>query len=523
MNLFKKFYHFFKRTGTEYLYSSVKKIELFVCVSMMITISVCLLLNIIPGYFKGISSQFQSFAAVYLAFRLSYYGMTVALTFNTFELLSLSFRYGHSHNSDFLIAISVKIFTMLTCVIVGMLSGLQEKHKKKLERMAVTDELTDVFNQRYYHSILENEIAKAQKNRSSVGLILIDIDNFKVYNDTYGHDCGDIILKETASLIKEIIKDEGVICRIGGDEFGVILENKDSQALQNTAQRIKHEYEKIKRNFYKNNFSYKVTLSMGMSEYPDISKSKDELISQADMALYHAKNLGKNKINFYQDVILQIRKNITTDHQQLIGIFKGLLSTISTKDKYTLGHCERVSAYTTMIGEALNLEVKDISILQCAGLLHDIGKIELPKSVLNKIGPLTEEEFYLIRNHPVYSANILEPLEGMDQLIDYVRHHHERFDGKGYPDRLSGKNISFGARILCVADSFDAMISERPYSKSLTQEEALHELEQCAGYQFDAEIVKVFIGIIRSKEASSSLHTEETDMEPLDIFATSTL
>lgn len=232
-----------------------------------------------------------------------------------------------------------------------------------------------------------------------------------------------------------------------------------------------------------------------------MSRNKNELIYQADTALYHAKNLGKDKVHLYQDALMQIRKNISSDHQQLIGIFKGLLSTISAKDKYTHGHCERVSAYAVLIAEAMELSLKEISIIQYAGLLHDIGKVEMPKHILNKKEELNDEEMSYLRQHPVYSENILEPLGDMDKLTDYVRHHHEKFDGTGYPDGLKGEEISLGARILCVADSFDAMVSDRPYSKSMTMEQAFSELEKNAGTQFDPEIVKVFIKAMKSYAA----------------------
>jgi putative nucleotidyltransferase with HDIG domain len=229
------------------------------------------------------------------------------------------------------------------------------------------------------------------------------------------------------------------------------------------------------------------------------------------MALYHAKNLGKDRVHFYQSVIQNLHKNISSDHQQLIGAFKGLLSTISAKDKYTLGHSERVATYAVMIGEAMHLSMNDITTLQYAGLLHDIGKIELPKNILNKLGPLKTDEFDFIKLHPVYSANILEPLEDMNHLIKLVRHHHERFDGTGYPDQLAGEEIILGARILCVADAFDAMLSERPYSKSMSVNDAIAELEHCSGTQFDPKIVKAFIEVIKGK----LLITQEESVEDL--------
>jgi putative nucleotidyltransferase with HDIG domain len=183
----------------------------------------------------------------------------------------------------------------------------------------------------------------------------------------------------------------------------------------------------------------------------------------------------------------------------MVGMFKGLLSTINVKDKYTFGHCERVSSYAVMVGEEMGMDQKEIQTLLHAGLLHDIGKIELPKSVLNKTACLSEDEMRFVSQHPIHSAHILEPLSSTDNLIDYVIHHHERFDGKGYPDGLRGEEISIGARILCVVDCFDAMVSERPYRRSMTIEEAVLELKRCSGSQFDPEIVQIFVNAMSNK------------------------
>lgn len=406
-----------------------------------------------------------------------------------------------SFNNYLLLGLTLKLFTILVTSFIAVLTARQEVQKKKLEQLAITDELTGAYNQRFFHMILESEIDKAQKSKSSVSLIMIDIDNFKMYNDIYGHDCGDSILKSTASILSEILDEGCYLCRYGGDEFAIVFANAQIDNLQQMANELRKEFERLKQTYFRHDLCEKVTLSIGLSEYPNMSRNKNELIYQADTALYHAKNLGKDKVHLYQDALMQIRKNISSDHQQLIGIFKGLLSTISAKDKYTHGHCERVSAYAVLIAEAMELSLKEISIIQYAGLLHDIGKVEMPKHILNKKEELNDEEMSYLRQHPVYSENILEPLGDMDKLTDYVRHHHEKFDGTGYPDGLKGEEISLGARILCVADSFDAMVSDRPYSKSMTMEQAFSELEKNAGTQFDPEIVKVFIKAMKSYAA----------------------
>jgi diguanylate cyclase (GGDEF)-like protein len=496
-----KFKSGLKHLDHNFLHSPLRKVEFFGYILSYILVTLLVYSDLIPYRYKGVVSVIQSFISFYLAFRFRYLGLFIALLFNLNEIRIIAGLYAHGNHPELFIAPFVKIFTIITVAFVAILSTKQEQQRRLLKRLSITDELTGIYNQRFFHDTLAAEIERANKSGGSVGLIVMDIDGFKMFNDIYGHDYGDIVLKGTGALLKAIAATENrFVCRCGGDEFAIILSNTDTQTIEQIAYTFKNSIKEQGNHYYPDNLHDKITLSMGLSEYPHLSNSKDDLISQADMALYHAKNLGKDKIHFYQDVVNYIRKGISSDHQQLIGIFKALLSTISVKDKYTLAHCERVSSYVVIIGELLNLSEKEITILQYAGLLHDIGKIELPKSILNKKEPLTEDEYAQVRMHPVYSENIVEPLENMDQLRDYIRHHHERYDGQGYPDGLTGEQISLGARILCIADSFDAMMSERPYCPSMNQEQAVQELLRCAGTQFDPRIVKVFVKAIQLKK-----------------------
>lgn len=488
----------------QYLNTAFRKFEFLLFFLIAFAFSVIQLLspNDTGHNFRGFITNIQSSILIVLAFRFGYLGLIAAGLIISFDIITMfSIYYSEEIVSWGILGLSLKVSTGIIAVFVAVLSYRQDVQKKRLEMMAITDELTGAYNQRFFHSTLDEQIQKAKKSGLSLGLIMIDIDDFKMYNDIYGHNFGDMILKETVSLLRNVTEERAYICRYGGDEFAILLNSKDLDSLEKEAKRIQKDFERKKAVYYHSVLYDKITLSIGFSEYPNRAKSKNELIYQADMALYHAKNLGKDKVHLYKDAILQIRKNISSDHQQLIGVFKGLLSTISAKDKYTLGHCERVSTYVVMIGEAMGLDLKKICTIQYAALLHDIGKIEIPKFILNKKEPLTKQEFDLLRKHPIYSQNILEPLEGMDQLIEYVRQHHERFDGNGYPDGLAGEDISLGARILCVADSFDAMVSERPYSKKKTIEQVFKELEEGAGKQFDPKIVQVFINIMKKQNS----------------------
>ncbi len=479
-----------------YINTRRRRIEFIVFFTIIIILWVLQLSNSVEV--QAYISQIQSFISIYMAFRFGIVGAAIAVMLNLKDIIYISAAYLNYPFYALAVGGILKLINIIWVLIVGIMSIKQEYHRRELRRLAITDDLTNIYNERFFHTVMEGELRNASKDGYSIGLILIDIDNFRMYNDLYGHDYGDTILKNTAAILKRIVNGRHEIFKFGSDEFAVLVKGMNIKELEEEAEAIYKSHENIKREYYNDNLVNKITFSVGLSEYPNISSSKEELISHADTALYQAKNMGEDKVNFYQDIILQINRNIGSD-QQMVGVFKGLLSTITAKDKYTVGHCERVATYSTMIAEAMGLGLEEIQTLMYAGLLHDIGKIELPKSVLNKAGRLTDEEFELIRQHPVSSASILKPLSGINNLIDYVRHHHERYDGKGYPDQLAGENISLGARILCVVDSFDAMVSDRPYRKSMSVEEAFLELEKFSDTQFDPKIVNIFITLMKNR------------------------
>lgn len=491
---------FFATMSSRYLNKQSSIIE-FIYLNIVYLLLLYILIKA-PIAYKGLFSVIETFTLFFFAFRFGYLGLFVASVYTIFDISIIIFSIIKNPESlTFIAGLMTKIYGIASTTLVTVLTNNRDLQQQKLQELVITDEITGIHNLRHFQEVLK---AFFEHGDGSLGLILIDLDNFKNFNDIHGRDCGDQALLGAATILKSVIDETDLIFRTGSDEFAVIIMNADVSAVEEKAHLLKEEFNRLKKSHFEDDYFHKLSLSMGLSQYPDMANNKDELLYQADMALYHAKNLGKDNINFYQDVIEQIRKGISSDHQQLIGIFRALLSTMATKDKYTLGHSERVSAYATMIGEAMNFKPQELCILQYAGLLHDIGKIEIPKSILNKASRLTDEEYNIIRQHPIYSENILEPLHNMGQLFDYVRHHHERVDGKGYPDGLKGDQISLGAKILCVADSYDAMVSERPYGKRKTREEAIDELERCAGTQFDPYVVSVFIEILR-KELNQKL------------------
>lgn len=488
---------YFTNIKKEYFQSKSQVFELFIC--FLVFIVAFVVKNECSMEQKSMISQIQGFIAVYMSFRFGIIGMIPYFLVFIFDSVFLlhGYLYMYDESYNYTLSFGFLLLTVFWVTLVGIISYRQEQYRKETQRLAITDELTDVYNKRYFYITLESEL-KNSSSANSLGLILIDVDNFTMYNDLYGHNCGDKILKSTAAILKNIISEKETLFRFEGDEFAILAKEKDIRALEQFAKNIHDAYENLKEMYYDKNLSNRITISIGVSIYPSISSNKEELISHANTALYQAKNMGEDKVNLYQDIMMRIHKNVKSD-QQMVGMFKGLLSTINAKDKYTFGHCERVSSYAVMVGEAMGMDIKEIQTLLHAGLLHDIGKIELPKSILNKTACLSEDEKKSVSQHPIHSAHILEPLSSTGNLIDYVIHHHERYDGKGYPDGLKGEGISVGARILCVVDCFDAMVSERPYRRSMTIEEAIMELKRCSGTQFDPTIVQTFVTAMRNK------------------------
>jgi len=251
----------------------------------------------------------------------------------------------------------------------------------------------------------------------------------------------------------------------------------------------------------------KLTVSVGIAVYPKNTTNCWDLIKLADEAMYEAKRTSKNKVELYFSVFKDFQKELDESEQSMVGNVKTMLALINSKDRYTYRHSEQVVYYAELISAEMGLPAEEVKNIKMAGFLHDIGKIEISQETLNKIEPLTSEEWALIRRHPSWGANIIRPFSSLNHLVPLILHHHERHDGKGYPFGLSGENISLGARIIAVADSLDAMTTERPYKRAKTFEEAVEELKRGAGTQFDPKVINAFLQVLDRKMNEILLHT----------------
>lgn len=389
---------------------------------------------------------------------------------------------------------------ILTAWPLGFYVKIEGEHISKLEELVNKDGLTGVFNHRYFHETLKEKITLSEKEKKPVSLIFVDIDYFKHYNDLYGHQKGDEVLRTIGKILRENLRENDVPARYGGEEFAVILPNTTEEEALALADKIRKIIESTKFYGEENQPKGVLTSSMGISVYPDKAKDDIELIKSADDALYRAKFFNKNRVETYTSILDELKSDIEEKDVELVTSIKTLIGVINAKDRYTYGHSERVVFYSRLLADKLELSNEDENLLVYGAYMHDIGKINISRDILVKKMPLTNEEWEILKCHPVEGTEIIKPVKSLENIIPIILHHHEKYDGTGYPGQLKGENIPYLARVLTVVDSFDAMTSNRPYNVRKTYDEAIVELRKYSGTQFDPEIASKFIEVIQENK-----------------------
>ncbi len=393
----------------------------------------------------------------------------------------------------------IQLVTGITNRAGVIIENAQLYHQAKTR--ANTDELTGLYNHRSFHERLEQEIARGSRFGGTFSMIMLDIDLFKAYNDIYGHLAGDQVLRKVGRYLESSIRSIDLAFRYGGEEFAVILPEARLDDAYKVAERIRKTIESKT-----SSRAMPITASLGVGNWPNDGIMKEEVIGLADAALYRAKQTGRNRTCLSSDVLKPDTSLIGVELEarpRALSIIYALAATVDTKDSYTYGHSRKVSEYAVAVAEAYKLPQDRISTMRAASLLHDIGKVGVPDSILNKKTPLTEDEWRPIRAHPELGVEILRHVIDLVNCLPAILHHHEHHDGSGYPAGLSGNSIPLEARILSVADAYDAMTSPRPYREQLSPEEAVKELRRCAGKQFDPDVVEVFCSIIQPPPSKS--------------------
>lgn len=393
------------------------------------------------------------------------------------------------------------------------------KINTKLKNVALVDPHTNLYNYRYLSEVIEAEFHQARRYAQNLSIIMLDVDYFKSINDVYGIAFGDLVLKQLAKELKRMVRRYDILVRYSGEEFIVISPRLDRNVAFSMAQRLLESLNFI--NFGNKNHNVKLKLSFAVVSFPeDRVKSGIDLVNLANKVLDKAKEGGGNRTYSTLDIKSQLKKGIekiskamgvktlknTIDklHKQskqgLIESIFAFAKTLELKDHYTGEHVENTVHFATEIAKGLDLSKEDVELIKQAAMLHDLGKIGISESILLKKGKLTKREFEEIKKHPQIGADIIRPIQFLQGLIPFIFYHHERWDGKGYPSKIKGEDIPLGARIIAIADVYQALISDRPYHKAFTKNKAIEIIEKASGTQFDPRIVSIFLKIINKKK-----------------------
>ena len=419
----------------------------------------------------------------------------IILGFNLVEVdylsLSKNFDIIRNFEGDIILVSSL----MITSFILSLYINIENDYNLKLKELAVKDGLTGLFNHRSFQDILGSYIRNSKKENKEVSLLFMDIDNFKNYNDINGHQRGDWLLTRLGEVLRKTVGDLGIVTRYGGEEFAVILYNQSEDTALNLGELIRQNIQNTYFIGQEHQPNKHITVSIGVSTYPKVAKTKKELIELADNALYRAKSFDKNRVERYYNILDEIDPSI--DKKSLESV-ANMLNNINMKDKYTYGHSERVVIYAKKFATYLQMKDKDKKELLLGAYLHDIGKLEISKELLTKREKLSESEFNILRQHPTLGSDLVSSIKEFADVIPLIKYHHEKYDGTGYPSKLKGDDIPYLARILTIIDSFDAMTSKRPYNIRKDYKQAIGELEKCAGSHFDPELVYKFIEMLQN-------------------------
>jgi diguanylate cyclase (GGDEF)-like protein/putative nucleotidyltransferase with HDIG domain len=425
---------------------------------------------------------------------------------------------------------------------------------QKAQEQAITDGLTGLKTHRFFMEALSAEWKRSTRAGRSFSLVLMDLDRFKFVNDFYGHLDGDLVLQRVSHILEANCRRSDVVARYGGDEFVILMPETDFAQSHQLAAKLRSWIcsDPVLRE--KN-----VTSSFGVATFPLNGSTPQELIQVADASMYLSKHQGGNAVStadqfntndtkqWKRDVLdaylgVTLKRLFTTGPDAFVEIYNrieqfarsfsetesvaknrstheisepageiafeplpsnvmdtltSLALAVDAKDQFTQGHSHKVSSYAVLIAEAAGLSGHEIEEIRLGGILHDVGKVGIMESILNKNGPLNPDEWEAMKRHVEYGAKLLEPLRGTERVREMVIHHHEFFDGTGYPEGLAGGQIPIGARIIAIADAYDTITSDRTYKKARSPEEAFLELDRCGHAQFDPELVRLFISRLR--------------------------
>lgn len=394
-----------------------------------------------------------------------------------------------------------------------------------VKNQAVTDSLTSLYNRRYFEEALNKEVVRAERMNQPFSVVALDLDYLKQINDKYGHAIGDLAIKTVADILKKNARSIDIAARMGGEEFNLLLPGIDSKGGLIAAERIR-----IAISEHKLDAIGQITASIGVGTYMEHSNKVEELLEITDQAMYIAKRNGRNRVqiakpitelswqevamNTFVDILSKKRIPISEDISEKLckKLSQANLEDITPKEMlysvtdmivktynplHEKGITKSKVSLATKLAKTLNLPAEDINKLNIAILLYDIGNLMLPEKILQKPGPLSAKEIEEIKKHPVIAAReILKPITDVQDIIPIIEHHHENWDGTGYPGKVSGNKIPLPSQIILILDAYFALIEARTYREALSPQEALKIIKQDSNKKWNAELVKEFVNLI---------------------------
>ena len=396
-----------------------------------------------------------------------------------------------------------------------------------VKEQAVTDGLTGLYNRRYFEEYLDKEVKRAQRQNQPFSIIGIDLDFLKKINDAYGHAYGDIAIKAVADVLKHNARTVDTAARLGGEEFSVILPGVDSKGAMVAAERIRKAIEETPLDTIGH-----ITASIGVGTFLEHSDNIEEIIELTDQAMYQSKRNGRNRVTIakpasetsWQEVAVHAfidvlsKHNIPVDKQLSDEICEKLrnsnnqtepqreilysIADMMTKiynPLHAKGAIKSKVQVAVSLAKRFDLSKEEIDKLRVAILLYDIGNLVLPQEILQKAGPLTDDERQHIKEHPVIAAReILKPISYIQDILPIIEHHHENWDGTGYPNRISKDEIPLSSQIILIVDSYFALLEQRAYRSKLSPQEALAEIKKDAGKKWNSTLVNEFVTLIEN-------------------------
>jgi diguanylate cyclase (GGDEF)-like protein len=391
-------------------------------------------------------------------------------------------------------------------VFDGVLTDISERHqvaeelriaRDEAQRRSRVDALTEVFNRAHFVEELTRELDRAAREGETPAVVMLDLDYFKRVNDTFLHAGGDIVLREVARRIAGAVRGYDTVARWGGEEFVVLLPSiRDDDALRSVAESLRLAISSEPIPF--GDDALAVTASAGAARASIGRFTAEALVDAADRALYSAKRRGRDRLRLYGELT---ESDFLMEEPDAIRIAEAMSRSASVREGVSDLHCARVADLAARVAEQLSLGATAVLRCRLGGWLHDLGKVAIPDRVLSKAGPLSDDEWAVMRTHASLGGEIVGRIPGLADAAPAVRHHHERYDGGGYPDGLIGDEIPIEARIVGAVDTWSAMTEDRVYRSGLARAEALIELERCSGTQLDPAVVAALRAVIAAVPA----------------------